>query len=193
MRINRRLGPGEVRIDPHQINTSPAKKGNPGCYPKTTLGPKVDHLPDEYDRIKKKEIAEAKASRAKMQEVAFKRNSHGNRPFSGNQKTYGYDGPAIPTKMARCGTAPTGVNRVAHEAPFYPSKPPKSSQADRTLAPFPEYKEDPLRQVKRAPKTEEEAPPAWKVTYRDKTRPSSSVVGMKRNIRREAFRSFKRF
>ena len=53
VKINRRMGIGEVRTDPKKIYTTPAKKGNPGSYPKTTIGPKVEHMPDEYDRIKK--------------------------------------------------------------------------------------------------------------------------------------------
>ena len=47
------MGPGEVRTDPKKIYTTPAKRGNPGSYPKTAIGEKIEHLPDEYDRIKK--------------------------------------------------------------------------------------------------------------------------------------------
>ena len=77
--------------------------------------------------------------------------------------------------------------------PFKPNNPAKKSVAKMTIGKFPEYQEDPLRVVTRAPPTDEEKPPAWKVTYRAKTRPNSSVVSMRRNVRREAFRSFKRF
>ena len=76
---------------------------------------------------------------------------------------------------------------MTHDAPFYPSHPPKRGY-NKTIAEFPRYKEDPPIQVKRkksaeAEKTEEK--PNFKPTHRKKTIPTPSVTTNFRNLKTE--------
>jgi hypothetical protein len=84
-KIHRRIGPGEVYTEPKNITTQPMKKGAPNCYPKTTLGPYNEHLTDEYDRRRAKDLREAKDNRAKMGEAPFKRNYYGGKPINNDK------------------------------------------------------------------------------------------------------------
>ena len=69
-----------------------------------------------------------------------------------------------------------------HDKPFFPSHPPKTGIINKSIAPFPEYKENPLKFTTRKT-AEEDAPPPFKKTHTGKTRPSPSVQTNLRNLK----------
>ena len=80
-----------------------------------------------------------------------------------------------------------------HEAPFKPPRPPRSGYSC-TIAKFPEYKENPEKAKTRVRKVEgdpEPAPP-FKLTYKYRSRPTSSVVLNRRNLRSAFPSAFRR-
>jgi len=65
--------------------------------------------------------------------------------------------------------------KAEHDKPFKPSHPPRIGH-NKTLAGFPEYKENPLKFVTRKRPVEgEEEKPAMKKTHNYKSRPTPSV------------------
>lgn len=76
------------------------------------------------------------------------------------------------------------VAKAEHDRPFRPSNPPKVGH-NKTLAAFPDYKENPLKFTTRK-KTEEggeDEKPAFKMTHVFKTRPTPSVQTNLRNLK----------
>jgi Domain of unknown function (DUF4586) len=72
---------------------------------------------------------------------------------------------------------------MTHDAAFKPASPSKKGY-NKTIAKFPEYKEDPLKAVTR--KKEVEGAPEekiWKPTHNKKTIPMPSVTTMHRNLK----------
>lgn len=63
--------------------------------------------------------------------------------------------------------------------------PPRSGQVKMTLEAFPEYKENPPKEItrRRVAEDEPEAPPGFRMTHRVKTRPTQSVVCNLRNLK----------
>jgi hypothetical protein len=81
--------------------------------------------------------------------------------------------------------AASDMKHCEHERAWRPSMPPRTGQAKQTLESFPEYKENPPKELKRKipVEGEPEAPPAFKMTHRNKTRPVNSVVCNMRNLK----------
>lgn len=55
---------GNVKIEPRNVATSPVKKGKAG--PGTTLGGKLEYMPDEYDYRKKLEAKDREYHKSKL-------------------------------------------------------------------------------------------------------------------------------
>ena len=71
---------------------------------------------------------------------------------------------------------------MEHDKPFRPSNPAKRGY-NKSLSPFPTYKEDPLKFVERKPDDDENAPKKFKPTHVHKSRPSPSVQTNMRNLK----------
>ena len=77
----------------------------------------------------------------------------------------------------------TAPNRAEHDKPFRPSNPPKRGY-NKTLAKFPEYKENPLKQITRVQPVEGyEPPPRFKMTTNTYSRPTPSIATNMRNMK----------
>lgn len=73
--------------------------------------------------------------------------------------------------------------KAEHDKPFKPSHPARVGHV-KTLMPFPEYKENPLKFVTRKRPVEgEEEKPAFKKTHVFKSRPTPSVQTNLRNLK----------
>lgn len=86
---------------------------------------------------------------------------------------------------------PAEVPPMTHDIPFKPSHPPKRGY-NKTLAKFPEYKEDPMRVVVRKKETEGSDEKKWKPTHNKKSIPSSSVSTNYRNLKSDFPTVFRR-
>ena len=170
---------GEVVIAPRNFTTSPAKKGRPNCYPKTAFTAHPEYICDNYNRRKEMESTAWKKSKESMpHETAFKAMHHGQKPFNSDREIVGTEVKPGPEKRER----PTKPF-VEHEKPFYPSKPPKTANADKTIGRFPEYMEQKEAGCKKRQPKVEDPPPKWRHTYNAVTDPTPSVVRMRRNIK----------
>ena len=98
--------------------------------------------------------------------------------FNTNKNTIGEDIP-IPHRAPKPKTAPA----VEHDKAFKPSNPPKTGY-NKTICPFPYYKEDPKKPITRKAVVEGEIePPKFKPTHNSKSRPTPSVATNMRNIK----------
>lgn len=190
---NRRVDRGEVWTAKPNFSTSPAQRGNPSCFPKGTLGPKPEFIGDDYEARRKRDFAEHKLNRAKMQDAQWKDVSPGNRPFVSEKETFGMpDSLSLPaTARPRAGDRPR-INQVEHDRPFKYSSPGKRGQAGRgvTIGEYPKHIADPVRfPVRRS--SEEDKPPAWKNTYRGLSKPTPSVQQLPKNIMSDVRRSLR--
>jgi hypothetical protein len=103
----------------------------------------------------------------------FKQSTGKNRTFSTDQQAYGSD-VQPPQKLARLSAS---LNVYKHDRKFRASGPMKSY-----IGPFPEYKEDPLKQVKPVKSTEKKD--HFKYVVAPKSKPSPSVTLNRTNISR---------
>jgi len=84
---------------------------------------------------------------------------------------------------------------MTHDAAFKPPLRPSKSGYNCSIAKFPEWKGDPPAIISRKPKVEGEIPPAFKQTYKYRSRPTSSIVTNRTNLKAaypSIFRSFNR-
>ena len=88
--------------------------------------------------------------------------------------------PPMPIKLLKPKTAPL----YEHDKPFRPSHPPRIGH-NKTLAPFPNYVEDPLKRVTRKMPVEgEEEKATFKPPHlRNKSVPCPSIVKNMRNMK----------
>jgi len=87
--------------------------------------------------------------------------------------------PVIPQRQPKPQTAPV----VEHDKPFKPSHPPRRGY-NKTLEKFPNYVEDPLKEVTRRVAVEgEEDRKKFRPTHRAKSRPTPSVATNMRNMK----------
>jgi len=121
-----------------------------------------------------------------MQEKPFSQKVRGRETFSNNHEAYGYDGPLPKEKVPEKRKPLT-----THDVPFKPANPAKKGY-NRTIDKFPEYKEDPLRVVKRKQPAEDAEKGKWKSTHRVKTMPTPSVTTNYRNLKSEFPSVFRR-
>jgi len=83
---------------------------------------------------------------------------------------------------------------MKNEMPFKPNVKPPRMGYSCTIAKFPEYKENPPAEKIRKVKVEGETdgPPAFRSTYKYKSRPSSSVATNMRNLKASYSSIFRR-
>ena len=80
-----------------------------------------------------------------------------------------------------------------HERAFRPAKPARTGY-DCTISKFPQYLPNPAKPItrKQPVEGEPEAPPAFKMTHRYKSRPSASVATNIRNLKASFPSAFRR-
>ena len=89
------------------------------------------------------------------------------------------ENPPIPHRAPKPKTAPL----IEHDKAFKPSNPAKRGH-NKTIAPFPYYKEDPKKPLTRKMPVEgEEEPPKFKPTHNTKSRPTPSVATNIKNMK----------
>lgn len=96
--------------------------------------------------------------------------------FNKDIAVYGEDRP-IPHREPKSKPVPP----MEHDKAFKPSHPSKVGH-NKTLAPFPEYKEDPRKEITRRVEPEDEKP-RFKPTHNVKSRPMPSVATNMRNLK----------
>jgi len=115
----------------------------------------------------------------KLQEKPFTSRVKLTHFFNSSKNVFGEDTPF----HARSKSEATKLNLAEHERAWRPSMPPRSG-AFCTLAKFPEFKPDPPKEVTRKRPVEGEEPrPSFKLTYRKKTAPCSSIATNTRNVK----------
>lgn len=84
--------------------------------------------------------------------------------------------------------------KAEHERAFRPSMPIRTGQVNCSLQPYPLYKENPPKQLKKKPTVEGEIepPPGFKMTHRRKSRPTPSVATNFRNLKASFPSAFRR-
>ena len=77
----------------------------------------------------------------------------------------------------------TAPNRAEHDKPFRPSNPPKKGY-NKSIGRFPDYKENPPKELTRVRPVEGyEPPPRFKMTTNYLSRPTPSVATNMKNMR----------
>lgn len=175
---NYRNEDGAVALAPRNFTTMPPKKGEVGKN--TSFGGNLAHLPDEYDNAKEIARKELEEHKAKVQERPFSQRVTRITHFNSSKAIYGEDVP-----LHHKPPMPKKKPAVQHDAAFKPPIRPPRSGHSCSLATFPKYMENPPKQPTRKVKLEGEpdAPPAFKLTYKYKSRPSSSVATNLRNLK----------
>lgn len=122
------------------------------------------------------------------QEKPFSQRVKHTETFNKPKEVYGEDVP-IPHKQPPAKLPPP----IEHEKPFKPSNPPKRGY-NRTLCKFPDYKENPPKELKRKIKEEDkDDPPRFKPTHNHKSRPTPSVATNVRNLKSSFPSAFRRW
>ena len=91
---------------------------------------------------------------------------------------YGEDIP-IPPKAEK----KKEVHGYVHDKPFFPANPNQRFSVHKTIAKFPEYKEDPPKEISKRQPDDPDAPKKFKPTHSGKTVPSPSVAVNIRNLK----------
>jgi len=117
------------------------KKGHGDSTIGHLLGEKQKHLADPYDRRRELEAKEREEAKKKLQEQPFRSASHGGRNFALDKVAFGKDNKIIAPAKEK---PQAETVKKMHEAPFKPSNPSKEGY-NSTIAPFPEYKPDPIK------------------------------------------------
>ena len=162
----------------------PAKCGNP-AMPRAQFGRIVEHMSEDYNAPKKLARKELDYHLSKLEAVG------GGKPFKNKVAEIGdfndilqvYDWRrdaqvrTPPKRRPACGEIHDGKN-------FKPSHPAKHGY-NKTLKPFPEYKENPLKFVKRKMpiEGEEDEMKPFKKTHNTKSRPTPSIQTNLRNLK----------
>jgi hypothetical protein len=175
---NYRNEDGAVAIGPRNIITNPPKVGEVGKQ--TSFGGNLPHMPDDFENARKLALKEYQEHKKKVQEKPFSQRVPSVKLFNSSKLVYGED-VQIPARPLSVKQPPSIVHDQAFKPPI---KPPRSGYSC-TLAKFPEYMENPAKPVTRKVKLEDEKEdqPPFKLTYRYKSRPQSSIVTNIRNIR----------
>lgn len=182
---------GQVMIAPKNITNKPPKKGRvgEGC----TFGGVAEHMPCDYNNARKVALAEYKIHKHKCLDGGDRR------PFSSRARSYAHFntvkeviGEDIPIPQRP--PVPERKYGLQQEAPFKPNVQPPRSGYNCSLATFPEYKPNPPAEKVRKHKVEGEAdvPPAFRSTYKYKSRPQSSVATNLRNLKASYSSIFRR-
>lgn len=174
---------GAVIIGPRNLYAAPLKKGIVGKG--TTFHGQWEHMADPDDDEKKKR----RSAIDKNLEIIAK--VHESKNFSQRCRTVGsfnsvrqrLGPPEIPQEFKPKPARPT--ISCEHERAFRPAMPIRTGQVRMSLSPFPDYMENPPKELKRKVVVEGEPdpPPAFRLTHRKKTSPSPSVVCNLRNMK----------
>jgi len=170
--------PDKVKVTPKNIMTGVCKKGTYGITD-TCIGEPYRYQSDPYDAQHRRNIEEQRGALNKQIGGAFKSSSKGGGTFDkteqGSSKIYSLDRPLPPKKD----DSDKKAGRTIPLA-FKPSSPGKRGH-NCTIAPFPEYKEDPLElQERRRREEEKKAKPqtTWKPISGAKSTPTRLAVTM---------------
>ena len=153
----------EVYTMPRNIQTNPAKMGKVGKN--TSFGGIINYMEDDYNRPKKIATEERLHGYSLMQEKPFSQKAKQTELFNSNRAVIGED-VTIPHRPPRQKTPPA----MEHDRPFKPSNPPKLGY-NKSLSPFPKYKEDPLQFVTRRMDEPEDDRKKFRPTHNSKSRP----------------------
>ena len=177
---------GAAKIGPRNILTNPIKFGKVGKN--VLIGEKIPYIEDDYNAKKKLAKKELEYHHSMVQEKPFSQKAKHTDMFNTFRQVY-EENPIIPAKKA---PEPEPVEEGAepkeplHDKPFKPSNPNKKGNIKGTLEKFPVYMPNPPTEVKRkvlAEGEEEDSTPGFKVTYRNKSRPTPSVATNLRNLK----------
>jgi len=135
---------GKVIVPPKNITTNPSKNGHGDSTVGHLFAKTHPHMAEPFDRQRELESKEREADKKKLQEQPFRYNSHGGDNFNRNKHVFGKDDKVLQPAPAKV----KEDSKKMHEAPFKPSNPSKHGY-NKTIAKFPEYKEDPIKQAVR--------------------------------------------
>jgi len=175
---------GKVIVPPKNITTNPPKVGHGASTVGHLFNKTYPHMAEPFNRQRELEVKEAEADRKKLQEQAFKCNSHGGSTFNKDKNVFGKDDKILPPASSK----PKGAPLMKHEAPFKPSNPSKQGY-NKTIAKFPEYKPDPIRMAVRKfedPSKKKESFKPNDMAYCE--RPTPSISLNKVNLKNEMSR-----
>ena len=181
---------GAVIIGPRNFTTKPLKKGIVGKG--TTFEAPLPHMAEGYEQHKVEAKEKAKSHLDFIAKTFdgknFSQRCKVTGYFNSNKNVIGEDVP-LPARVKQ-------VRKVAtaeHERAFRPSKPPRTGYAC-TLSKFPEHLPNPPKQLtrKQPVEGEPEAPPAFRMTHKYKSRPSQSVATNFRNLKASFPSAFRR-
>ena len=128
--------PRDVNIGPRNINTNPPKNGQSGKQVYFGGVIPIPYMEDDYNRPKYFAQAEREYSSSMMQDKPFSQRAKKTDSFNTNRKIL-EENPPIPHRAPKPKTAPL----IEHDKAFKPSNPAKRGH-NKTIAPFPYYKED---------------------------------------------------
>ena len=151
----------------------------------TTFGGIINYMEDDYNRPKKLANEERLHGYSLMQEKPFSQKVKQTELFNSNKNVIGED-VVIPHRPPRQKTPPP----MEHDKPFRPSNPPKVGY-NKSLSPFPKYKEDPFQHVTRRMEEEDDVK-KFKPTHNTKSRPTPSIQTNMRNLKASFPSVFKR-
>ena len=133
-------------------------------------------MPDPYERSKELFKSELQLHRGKIQ-GPFRSGGASGYVFNSDRGIYGEASDASPAKRVR-----VPRKYPTPDKPFLPSSPPKGGILNSTFTKYPEYMENPLASPER--KGPSQAAP-WKIPANYLGKPSPSVTGLLRNVKRE--------
>jgi Domain of unknown function (DUF4586) len=150
------------------------------------LGGTIPYKEDPFDNKKLIEKKELEEHHKKLQDKPFSQKVKGRETFATVVQAFGEDRvyPQRPEPKKR-------EPLMTHDYAFKPSHPPRRGY-NKTIAPFPPYKEDPLKPVERKKSQEAEERPNFKLTHKKKTVPCPSVTTNYRNLKSEFPSVFRR-
>lgn len=169
-------GPDGVITEPRNFLTNPPKVGLVGKN--TTFAGNLEHMADPFDHRKELEKKEREDHLSKLQEKPFSNKVKPRETFAAVKEVFGEDREYPARKEAE-----KRKPLMEHDAPFKPSNPPKRGY-NKTLDKFPEYKEDPLKEVVRK-KGADDDKAKWKPTYNKRSKPTPSVTTNYKNLKSE--------
>lgn len=179
LKKNYRDEDGRVKLAPPNIVTQPSKPGIPGRG--SLLGRHPEHKPDLYEAWRLKDRVEREESKAKMQEQPFRSRVPSHDTICKVSSVLAEDVPLLPKPPV-----PKQPPALVHEKPFTSNKPPRSG-FNCTLSKYPPHMPNPPKRIiRRLPRTESDttsAHPAFKMTYKLKSRPSSSIALNHKNLK----------
>lgn len=160
--------PRDVLIQPRNFLINPPKVGKVGKQ--TSFGGIVPYIESEFDRPKEIAKKERLAGAALMQEKPFSQKVKPtyDHLFNTNKNVIGED-VLIPAREPPQKKPPA----MEHDKPFKPSHPPRVGH-NKTLAPFPNYIEDPKKPLTRKMEEDDDKKP-FRPTHNSKSRPAPSI------------------